>query len=369
MKRIAIFLPKFSAGGAERVMLTLARSFYMLYGVEVDLVVNKYSGPLVTDIPESCNVFELKCRRMALCVPAFSRYLKRRRPDVVLATLMGPIIVGYFGAHLAGCKTRFIARQANSDAYLAEALRSQGKWLGNVGQMVLRHCLRRADAVIAVSDDVCRDLRRMKVSPRLVYTISNPIDISWVIAKSHENISNEWLSKSRCYPVLVAAGRLVPQKGFAELLKAIAILKRDVAVRCIILGEGPLRGELVDFANSLGIAERVSLPGAVKNPYPFFKNADLFVSSSRWEGMPNVLLEAFACGAPVVATNCPGGTSEIMSAINGGLLVEKNNPRALADGIKKIMASEKAELDIQRALAEKFGIENITGKYFDVLFR
>ncbi len=166
---------------------------------------------------------------------------------------------------------------------------------------------------------------------------------------------------------IVAVGRLEFQKGFDLLLKAFANLK-DIYPdwTLTIFGEGSLRTELVDLANQLGISDRIDLPGKVKNIYHKLQTADLFVMPSRFEGFPNALCEAMACGLPVISTDCPQGPREIIRQDIDGLLVPTENVLALTTAMQQLMADDEKRADLAKQapnIVERFSLEKIMGQW------
>lgn len=168
--------------------------------------------------------------------------------------------------------------------------------------------------------------------------IPNAVDTRFVSGRAGAPVPHPWLTDDRDTPVVLAAGRLAEQKGFDTLLKAFAQAKQNLALRLIILGEGKLREELEALARQLGVSDDVSLPGFVDNPYAFMSRADLFVLSSRFEGSPNVMLEALACDCQVVSTDCPSGPREILAGVDWGRLVPVDDVSALSASIENALA-------------------------------
>ena len=171
-------------------------------------------------------------------------------------------------------------------------------------------------------------------------------------------------------PHLVAVGRLWKQKGFDVLLDSLALIRNSLAAKLTIVGEGPLELELKAQSERLGLSGAVRFVGFQPNPYAYLKHADLFVLSSRYEGLPNVVLEALALGKPVVATDCPGGVREIIEGCRSGRLVPSDNPRLLAEAIVAALKSRNENSSTAHSLEkllEKFGVERVTAQYEDLL--
>lgn len=169
--------------------------------------------------------------------------------------------------------------------------------------------------------------------PTKIQIIPNPVLLSPV---THS------FSNYNPHPSLIGIGRLVPQKGFDLLLQAFSQIKQKYPDWTLtILGEGELRQKLEALRDHLGLSEDVFFPGQVKNPHDYLKRADLFVLSSRYEGFPNVLCEAMACGLPVIATNCSSGSiQEIIRHEVDGLLVPNEDVTALASAMDRLMSSQ-----------------------------
>jgi glycosyltransferase involved in cell wall biosynthesis len=168
--------------------------------------------------------------------------------------------------------------------------------------------------------------------------------------------------------VIVATGRLAPQKNFPLLLQAFALLRRQRPARLLILGEGRLRPQLEALIAELGLGEDVALPGFVTNPYAAFARASLFVLSSDYEGLGNVLIEAMACGCPVVSTNCPSGPAEILEGGRLGELVPVKDAAALSAAMLRALDTPRASADALRRRGAYFSQERSAERYLELLF-
>jgi glycosyltransferase involved in cell wall biosynthesis len=194
----------------------------------------------------------------------------------------------------------------------------------------------RADAVVALSAGVGGELERtihglagrVFVIPNAGMDGDEPPPLGDVARAAGEA------------PVLVACGRLVPQKAYPVLLRALATVRERVPARLRILGEGPLRDELGALAEVLGVADAVTFEGFRPDPSAYMAAADVFVLSSEYEGFGNVIVEAMAAGAPVVATDCPYGPGEILEGGRHGVLVPPGDPEALAGALLRVLGDD-----------------------------
>jgi glycosyltransferase involved in cell wall biosynthesis len=178
-------------------------------------------------------------------------------------------------------------------------------------------------------------------------------------------LNHPWF-KPGAAPVILAVGRLIPQKDFQTLIRAFAILQRKSKARLVILGEGRQRLELESLTQELGIAPHVEMPGFVSNPYQYMAGASVFALTSRYEGLPGVLIQALACGCPVISTDCPGGSAEILDHGKYGRLVPINNDTVLADAMDSVL-NEQPDKNILRKRASLFSVERATQQYLDYL--
>ena len=195
-------------------------------------------------------------------------------------------------------------------------------------------------------------------------TIHNPIDLENIEQQAREELSDVWLDDPEI-KILITTGRLVPQKDFYTLLRAVASIPQHLNWKLIILGTGSLEHELKTLAAELGLEENIKWQGFVQNPFKWMAKSDLFVMSSAWEGFGNVLVEAMACGTQVISTNCPSGPSEILEGGKWGTLVEVGNSAALAKAIEKQLTSPVI-LDV-KARAGKFAPCDVVDNYVGVL--
>ena len=225
--------------------------------------------------------------------------MDRERPDALLAVNGLAVVTATMAARLVRRPARIVAAQ--HDVLRTRRLRR-------------RACLAYpyADAVVGVSHGVAAEMAELPGLPHdRIHTVYNPVVSPDLGRRSLEPAGHPWL-ENPMHPVVLAAGRMKRVKDFPTLLTAFARILARRPARLIVLGDGPLRPSLLSFARELRIAEHVDFPGFVENPYAFLARASLFVSSSRHESLSSVLIEALACGCPVVSTDCPFGPREIL---------------------------------------------------------
>jgi glycosyltransferase involved in cell wall biosynthesis len=232
---------------------------------------------------------------------------------------------------------------------------------------LIRATYPKADSIIAISNGVATDLADTTgIERESIDVIHNPAFSPDIQSKSKESVSHRWFDIDT--PVVIAVGSLTQQKDFSTLLRAFSVLRERQDAHLLILGEGELREELKSLASELGIATAVDMPGFVDNPYAYMRQADVFVLSSKWEGFGNVVVEALACGCPVVSTDCPSGPAEILANGEYGSLTPVGDETALAAEIETVL-NTTPEPDRLRARAEAFTTEIVADQYIKRLFR
>jgi glycosyltransferase involved in cell wall biosynthesis len=325
MVRVALLLPELAGGGAEHVLLEVAHGL-IEHEIDVDIVLIRPGGALRDAVPDAARVVDLDAKRTLFAGRRLRRYLARERPAVVISALTPTNVANVVVSRLVRPRVPTVVTQHSMGAAHATTKADRR------GLRAARWSFRYADRVIAVSEGVATDLAdSLGLDAGKISVIHNPVISSRLFAEARAEVDHPWLA-DKAGRVLLAVGRLIPQKDFATLLRAVALLPADH--RLVVLGEGELRDDLVALAERLGIRGRVDLPGFTANPYPSFASADVVVLSSRFEGLPTVLIEAlpFTCG--IVSTDCPSGPREILDRGRWGALVPCGDPAALADAIK-----------------------------------
>ncbi|MBN8922613.1 MAG: glycosyltransferase [Rhodanobacter sp.] len=336
--RILLVLPSLERGGGEHVLLQLARSF-LAAGREVHVAALLGGGALRSDVPDSVVLHELvrpghAANGFALARRAFPglvSLLRAIKPDAVMSTMTGTNLLTTMACMLAHGRARLVLREASSIINVRSALKRQAmRWL-----------YRKADVVVAVSNGVADDLGALGVPSERIRVIHNPVDRERL---RHLASIGPVVVELEDTPYVIALGRLTAAKDYPTLLQAYAASKLRLSHRLVIVGEGEQRATLERMVRDLGISDHVLLPGALDNPFRILAGAALLVLSSRWEGYPNVLLEALALNVPVVSTDCRHGPRELLDDGRYGGLVPVGNSVALAHAMDRyIYPSELAD--------------------------
>jgi glycosyltransferase involved in cell wall biosynthesis len=333
-RKVLFLVPSLITGGAQRVFSVLLRHLDRTR-FEPHLAVLQATGPYIKDIPSDVTVHDLKVSRVRYALPSIIRVIQRVRPDAVLSTLGHLNLTLIWAKPFIPRKTKLLIREAA----IATSVLDQETRYPRLWKWMYRQFYRKADTIVCLSDTMVNDMAEHFRLPReQLVRIYNPVDVERICTFS-EAAANPFVGAG---PHIVAASRLSRQKGFDVLLDAMPdVLARIPGASLWILGEGPLELALKEQAGRLRLDESVKFLGFQDNPWPYFKHADVFVLSSRYEGLPNVVLESLALGTPVVASDCPGGVREIRAAGNPVTLVPPEMPAALAEAIVAVYMDTK----------------------------
>jgi len=360
MNPIAFFLPNLNGGGAERISINLLKGMAEK-GIPLDLVLANAEGSYLDQIPKSVRLINLAEKRVLKAMLPLSAYLREHQPAALLSHQNHANVIATIARKVAGTNTRLILVEHNT---LSAAKTT------SVADRVVKRLMRwvypLADVIIGVSQGVSLDLEHQLGLPLgKVITIYNPIVDSDLFAKAQAPLDHPWFQED-APPVFLAVGRLTEQKDFLTLIQAFSQLRKQAIARLLILGEGESRAELEAAICQLGIEKDVSLPGFIENPYAYMKRAKAFVLSSRWEGLPTVLVEAMACGCSVISTNCPSGPQEILEAGKYGQLVPIEDSSALSKAMSQVITDPLNQKVLEQR-AMHFSLEQAVSQYLAVL--
>jgi len=278
--KIALFLPSLHGGGAERVMVNLARGFSER-GINVDLVLAKAEGPYLSQVPPAVKVVNLRASRVLFSLSGLVRYLRQEQPKAVLSAMDHANIIAIWAQKLSGMPCRVVVSVHST---LSRATAHSPNLRGRLMPNFIRIFYPWADTVIAVSNGVAEDLAKITGLPRKqIKVIYNPIITPDLLEKAKEPVNYPWFLDDKP-PVILSVGRLTAAKDYPTLIRAFALVRKERPARLMILGEGEERTKLEALVKELGLQDDVCLPGFVDNPYAYMPRATVFVLSSVWEG-------------------------------------------------------------------------------------
>ncbi|CAM5787375.1 glycosyltransferase [Rhizobacter fulvus] len=359
--RISLFLPSLAGGGTERAFALIANGL-AARGAEVYLVVAQAVGPILSSVSSDVRIVDLRQASIARALPALISHLQQVRPSALMAGMSHANVVAAIAHRVAGSRARLVLSE---HAHMTSVFRQYRDIQTRLTRRLIRLTYPWADAVISVSEGVRADMHHhVKIADDRSMVIYNPVVDAALTVKAAMQPSHPWLV-DLAVPVVLAAGRLTHQKDFSNLLEAFAVVRRLRTARLIILGEGELRMPLLQLGERLGIASDLNLPGFEPNPYSAMRAARVFVLSSAFEGMSYVLVEAMACGARVVSTDCPSGPREVLEGGRWGRLVPVNDHRALAAAI--CAALDDNDPPNVRVRAAEFSVDSAVAKYAGIL--
>lgn len=355
---VMFFTSALGGGGAEKHLVRIANALdrdRFRVSVAVARGGGAYEGELAADVA----YHPLRGRRMRKAALPLRRLLAAERPDVLCSFMDHANCVALLASRGLPGRPAVVAGVQNPPSVSLQ--RVPGPVRGAI-RGGMRALYPRADAVVALSRGVADELARMipGVAGRLSVIPNAGMD--GAVPPPAVRVPRS----ADAAPVLVACGRLVPQKGYPVLLRALARVREQVPARLQILGEGPLRAELGELAASLGVDDAVSFEGFQADPAAWMGAADVFVLSSQYEGFGNVIVEAMAAGAPVVATDCPYGPGEILEGGRHGILVPPGDPEALAAALLRVLGDPALRERLRAAGAARasdFGAPAVAAEY------
>ncbi|MEG2357312.1 glycosyltransferase [Acinetobacter sp.] len=347
--KLAFFMRWAQGGGAERVMIALANQFAAA-GYRVDFVFVNAQGKFIQDIDPRIQIVDLKAQRAVFAGWHFYRYLRQEQPHAVISALNYINIFAILAALLMPShKPKLIITEHGTLGATSSNLKGRARLVPKLMQWLYPF----AQHVVAVSNGVADDLAQQIALPRKkIVTIYNPINFAGIELLKAQPLQHPWAEQD--IPVVLGAGRLVDVKNFPLLIQAFLQVRKTRPCRLVILGEGEKRSELEELTQASAYAEDICLMGFSENPYPWMARADAFVLSSDSEGLPTVLIEAIACGAPVISTDCPHGPREILQDGAYGMLVPVNDAQQMAQAIAHTLQQPAQNQNSVQPLLEKF---------------
>lgn len=342
-------------GGVARVVVDLAGGFAD-EGLSAALVVTGSLRSRPPGLRAGVRLVQLGSEGLRSAFFPLVRYLRDARPRSLVSSMEHANVLAVWARAWAGEPTRLVLV---THGMISERLRHMWGWRERVFlPPLIAVSYRKADAVVGVSGAVADDLRRFVPRDR-VHRIYNPV----VVPSPDGGEASGPTSGARSgRPVVLGAGRFTPLKDFPLLLEAFARARKERALDLVLLGDGDQKPILERRARELGVEADVSFPGRVDDPFPYYRRASVVVLSSRWEGFGNVLVEAMACGTPVVSTDCPGGPGEILENGRYGRMTPVGDAPALGEAILTTL-DEPPDPERLRSRARDFSLDESVRAY------
>lgn len=370
-KKLLFFTASFKKGGAERVMLHLMNYFYIQKHYEVYFVLME--DEIQYDLPSFINVYILSKRKKSkfqklLEIPytawLISAYIKKKNIDTVLSFVYRPNYINIMSKWFGSSHKTIINIRSTTSRYKNEGL------LGKVNLFLIKSLFNKADLIISNSYGVDQDLKSLMNVTTNSKVIYNPVDVQYINSQKEicEDISFDFCESKK---YIISVGRLIPLKRNKDLINAFYDLHiKDDSLELIFLGDGVLKNDLIKKCNDLNIQEKVHFLGNVKNPFYYLSRSTLFVLNSEIEGFPNVLVEAMACGLPVISSDCKSGPREILGNEEYGLLYPVGDVETLIEKMKYYLY-EDFDKDILESNMNKrledFNIDKIMKEFREVM--
>lgn len=368
---ITIFIPSFRGGGAERTMINLANGLCESHSrrgieVKVSLLVVNDSGDYRDEVNHRVRVYSLFRSRALWSFFGLVQYYNVERPDVVISSMPHLNVLATLARKFSTSCPKIIVSERNTYS----ELRKHGSFKDRFLHVFVKRSYLSAEAIVAVSEGVADDLCvQFSFERKDVDVIYNPVVSDHIFERLAGDLDPRISHDLIMSKFIIAMGSLEERKGFDTLIRAFyAVTKTDDAVNLVILGEGSKRRELESLIARLRLQTRVSMPGFVTNPFPILKNAQVFVLSSVVEGLPNVLIQAMACGVPVVATDCPSGPQEILEGGKWGCLVPVGDANSMASAILEQLGGAFPRLPVEQR-ARFFSVDRAVNAYEGLIGR
>lgn len=360
--RLAVFLPSLEGGGAEGVMTAIMNGL-AARGVCIELYLAKASGIHLARLDSQIRIHDLKAGSVLRAIPGLARALQRSQPDTLFSAMSHANVAAWIAARLAG---QFRPRLVLSERM---SLQAREKFYNSLSEKTIKalmpSMIAQADAVIVpAASMIPAYMHHCRVDVTKFRAIPNPIPV----VRDRSTIGG-WPLGERLRRegrrIVLSVGRLSAVKDYPTLIRAFAALPQVHNAQLVILGEGEERPALTSLIGELGLGERVSLPGYCVDPIAAMAGCDVYVLSSRFEGLPNALLEALSVAATVISTDCPTGPRELLDGGRLGTLVPVGSVTAMARAIDDALSNRTV-----RAPADLSGysLDKIVEEYVATLF-
>ncbi|MGN1167808.1 MAG: glycosyltransferase [Lachnospiraceae bacterium] len=344
--KIAFFHPYFAMGGVEKTNIRIAE-YLIKKGHSVDFISLSFTEHFKEEIDElGICCITLKAKRAVMAIAELRRYMEQY--SVVISCQNYANLIAILAKRGCPASTKLIvSERLHPDEFLYNGKQKKGKIILSL----MRLLYRKADVVLANSKETAEAVS--KITGCKVRCIYNPTLTGDYEGKANEPVEHPWFRED--VPIIISVGRLAKEKGFDTLIKAFAKVNTKLDCRLVLVGDGEEKENLINLAKKLQVHEKIWMAGYDKNPYKYVKKASVFVLSSRFEGLPNTLIEALAVGAPCVATDCRSGPKEILLDGEGGILVKTDDNLEMADAILRVLQNpEQAKCMLEKAMSKLY---------------
>lgn len=365
LKKLSILASYSGQGGVEVVTNKLCQGL-LNSGIEVDLLMVKCRGPHAKNIPNGVNKIKFKISSSALCVAELAAYLKQNQPGILLAAKHRGVKLALQARKKSKTNTK-ISGQIHTNTSLTFIKKSWFKRHSRFKEM--RNYYSQLDSLIGVSQGVIDDIEQIIGKlPTISTALANPLFDDSIYQAASEPVSHQWIDNSgvNITPVIMSAGRLTEQKDFATLVRAFGIVRQSIPARLIIIGEGEFKSDLLNLANDLRIQNNLAFVDFQTNLPAWLNKCDVFVCSSAWEGLGNVVAESLALGKPIVSTDCISGPRYILEEGQFGDIVPVGDFKALAEKITaKLKSDTPQDIEAAKVSAKRFHLDVSTQSYIE----
>lgn len=327
--KISFFLENINEGGAERAVIELS-NYLAKMGYKVDLITGWGESRYRQEISSRVNFIDLKSRNKLSLLMRLSRYLSNARPTIIMSALDNANLILLVAKKLSGYKGRLVISQR---AALGASFFGLPKWRIWIMRKLIKALFPIADGIISNSKYAASELIKiMPEASKKIFTIHNAVDTARIENLAKKALKQKDIVRNNTASIVIV-GSLKKRKNVELCLRSFKIVSLTRKVHLNIIGDGPEREKLEKLAQDLGIKKKVYFRGFDKNPFRWMAKASVLISSSSGEGCSNVILQAMAMNCPIVATDCPGDTAELLGHGQWGKLVPVGDAQRMATAI------------------------------------
>lgn len=355
---VCLFLPNLCIGGAERSAANIANGLDD-QGYNVSIILIQEKGEYISKLNKGIKIINLNVNKISQSIIPLYKYIKKYNPKCIISFMDHCNVAAIISNKISKNKTKIIPTIHSTISQRKKSFKL--KIINNIQIYLYKYI----EKIIVVSKEAGEDAKSvLRLSDNKIEVIYNPIITEDMLNNSKMNINHKWIGNEK-YVNIIGVGRLTDEKGFEDLIKAFKIVRGKIDnSKLIILGEGSYRKNLTNIVMKLGLNDHIDMPGFV-NPYPYMRIADLFVLSSKREGLPSALIESMALGTKVVSTNCKSGPKEILKEGKLGRIVNVGDIDELAAAIIETLENDKI-IDYNNSL-DDFKTKTVIEKYKNMI--